>query len=1035
VHDDRSLVEARIRTLMAERITPALHAPGVAFEVSAYAPAGEPVPFEEAAGAEYTPFAVGGRFGAPWSTTWFRLRGSVPGEWAGRAVDAVVEFSAGPLPGFSAEALVYRDGSPLQGLHREHRRIPVGRPAVGGEPVDLVVEAAANPDLVMSFAPTPMGDPATAPATELYVLTRAEIAPFNEEVWHLFLDLQVLTGLMVLLPLDDGRRAQIRRAVERALDELDPADVAGCAASARDLLRPLLEQPAYASAHRVSAIGHAHLDTAWLWPIRETRRKVTRTFANVVQLMDEYPEYRFGASQAQHYDWLRREQPDLYERVRDRVREGRIVPLGGMWVEADANLPAGESLARQFLYGKRFFADELGVEPREAWIPDVFGYPASLPQIFRQAGCPYFVTQKMSWNDTNRFPHHTFQWEGIDGTRVLTHFPPADTYNGSMLPHELVGGARKFLEHGRAELSLYPFGHGDGGGGPTREMLELARRQRDLESVPRVAIESPADFFDRVEREDPDPPVWVGELYFEKHRGTYTSQARTKAGNRRGEWLLREVELWATEAARWGASYPAAEIDALWCDLLLHQFHDILPGSGIAWVHHDAETAHARIAAEAERLVLDALGRVSAGFGGGHAVANALTHARAEVVAAEVETVPGDGPVQELADGRRAFYAAVPGLGVAPARALRAPDVVAGSERHLENGLLRVEIADDGTLASVVDKTEGREVLAPGEPGNLLVLHPDDPMEFDAWDVDRSAFDRSTPLRRAEVVRLVEAGPLVAAVRVVRAFGASRIVQEYVLRAGSKRLDIVTEIDWHEDEQLLAALFPVDVRASRARYEIQFGAVDRPTHRNTTWDWAQFEVCAHSWADLAEPGFGVALLNDAKYGHEVRGNVMRITLLRAARYPDPQADRGHHGFTYALLPHTAADGPTAVVEAAHALNLPVRVVAVGPDEAADGDHDADRAPLLEVEGRGIVVSAVKHAADGSGDLVVRVYEPIGARARAALRFGVPVASAHRCDLLERPERDVAVGDRTVAVELRPFEIATIRIVVEEGAQS
>jgi alpha-mannosidase len=1037
MHDDRSEVEARVAKIVRERIAPALHAPGVPLEVSAFMPEGEPVPLATAQQATYEPFEIGTAFGPPWSTTWFRMRGEVPADWSGRPVDAVVQFATGLITGFSTEALVFVDGVPVQGLHREHRRVPIGRPAKGGEVVDLLVETASNPDVVISQAPTPMGDRATAPQVPITALQRAELAPFHEDVWHLSLDVQVLTGLMISLPLDDGRRHQILRALERMVEALDPRDVGASAATARAELADVLARPANASAHRVSAIGHAHLDTAWLWPLRETHRKVARTFANAVQIMDEYPEYLFAGSQAQHYAWLRDDQPDLWARVKERVADGRFVPVGGMWVECDGNLPSGESIVRQLVHGKRFFADELGVEPTEVWIPDVFGYPASLPQIFRQAGCTRFVTQKMSWNDTNTFPHHTFDWEGVDGSRVRAHFPPTDTYNGTMLPAELIVGVRRFREHGRAERSLYPFGYGDGGGGPTREMLELARRQRDLESAPRVTIETPSAFFDRLEEEDPDPPVWVGELYLEKHRGTYTTQARTKAGNRRCEWLLREAELWTTAAAlaNGGAGRPSEELDALWKETLLHQFHDILPGSGIAWVHHDAEAAHARIAQAAERIAVERAAEVAAGLDAPLALANALTHDRAEVTTLS-RRPPGGEPVQALADGGFAAFVEVPGLAVVPARPARPPGTVTAvcgpttspGVGRLENDLLRVEVDGDGLLTSVWDKVAEREVLRPGERGNVLRLHPDQPNEFDAWDISRRAYASATELTGAEVVRLVEPGPLVGSIRTVRAFGSSRVVQEYVLRAGSRRLDVVTEVDWHEEEMLLDVVFPVDVHAPRARYEIQFGSVERPTHRNTSWDWAQFEVCGHSWADLSEPDYGVAVLTDAKYGYEVAGAVMRITLLRAPRYPDPTADQGAHRFTYSLFPHQGDHRDGGVVAAAHALNAPLREVvpASGVEETP-----ASARRVLAVDHPGVVVSAVKPADDDSGDVVVRCYEAWGQRAHARLAMERAITRAVTCDVLERPDGrgELALRAGAARLALRPFEIATVRLEV------
>ena len=592
MHDDRELAEARIRRAIRERVRPATYGERRPFDVTAWHLPGEPVPVGDArdrvAAGDFTPFEIGGAWGKPWATTWFRLQGRVPEEWtgqAGRSVEARIDFSTGVGAGFQSEGLLYRTagGRPIRGIHPFHQAVPVGLIADDDGTVDVLVEAAANPIVATSHMPTPLGDPATAGAALLYRLNAAELAVRNDEVWHLVLDVQVVSGLMRELAEADPRRFELLRALDAAMDALDLHDVPSTATAARLALRPVLSRPASDHAHRISAVGHAHIDSAWLWPLRETRRKCARTFSSAVTLMDTYPEYRFACSQAAQYDWIEHDQPELFERIREKVAEGRFVPVGSMWVEADANLPSGESLARQFVWGKRYFAEKFGVDTREVWIPDVFGYSAALPQLMRQAGCEHFLTQKLSWNQTNDFPHHSFRWEGLDGSRVFTHFPPADTYNGEVKPDELSFAVRNFRDKGRATRSMYLFGHGDGGGGPTREMLERGRRVRDLDGLPRFEIEPPSAFFAAATEEYPDAPVWRGELYFEMHRGTYTSQAKTKWGNRRGELALRELELWTAL----DAGPPLADLERLWKELLLHQFHDIIPGSSIAWVHDD----------------------------------------------------------------------------------------------------------------------------------------------------------------------------------------------------------------------------------------------------------------------------------------------------------------------------------------------------------------------------------------------------------------------------------------------------------------
>lgn len=1035
VHDDRLLVERRLDRAMEQWIRPAQYGARSPLRVAALHLPGEPVPVREVLGAAFEPFAVGGAWGPPWSTTWFRFEGEVPEGWAGRRVEAVFDLGYGEDgPGFQAEALVYDEaGAPLKGLHPRNRWIPVGTPAAGCERVRLLAEAAANPAVLHGFRPTPLGDRLTAGDQPLYRLVRADLAVLEEEVWHLVLDVEVLAELMHELAVTDPRRHEILRSLERMLDALDLHDVPGTAAAGRAELAPALARPAHAGAHRLSAVGHAHIDSAWLWPLRETVRKAARTFANVTALAGDYPELVFACSQAQQYAWVKEHQPQLWERIRRAVATGNWVPVGSMWVESDTNMPGGEALARQLVHGKRFFAEELGVDTREVWLPDSFGYTAAFPQLARLAGIRWFLTQKLSWNQSNPMPHHTFWWEGIDGSRVFTHFPPVDTYNATMAGGELARAVRNFREHGLATRSLVPFGYGDGGGGPTREMLEKARRLRDLEGSPRVAVESPVAFFEAAEAEyGTQAPVWTGEMYLELHRATYTTQAKTKQGNRRAEALLREAELWAATAALRvpGYAYPYEELDRLWKTVLLHQFHDILPGSSIAWVHREARETYRAVHRELVGIVEAAAGALGSeadgepGAAGAAGVLNAASYDRAEVV------VPGDGGDGDGGRGEPQ-WAEAPALGAGTLRA-DLPDGVApvllsadGEGFLLDNGLLRVVVDGDGLLSSVRDLAEDREVLPPGARGNLLQLHPDHPNRWDAWDIDQHYRRRRTDLTEAEAVTAESSGPLLASVRVVRRFGASTATQELRLAAGSRQLEIDTEIDWRESEKVLKAAFPLDVHADRSTAEIQFGHVHRPTHTNTGWEAARFEICAHRWIHVGEPGYGVALLNDSTYGHDVTRTAgphgttttVRLTLLRAPHCPDPETDQDVHRFRYALRPGASIGDAVA---AGQALNLPLRPV----PRAAGGP------PLVAVDHPAITVESVKLADDRSGDVVVRLYESRGGRARGTLRAGFPVAAAVVTDLLERPVPDGPADP--LALSLRPFQILTLRLTPGPG---
>ncbi|WP_030793157.1 alpha-mannosidase [Streptomyces sp. NRRL S-920] len=1001
MHDDRTLVEARLKRVLDERVRPAVYPASVPLDVAVWNAPGEPVPVAEGLAAEPVPTAVGERWGAPWGTSWFRVSGTVPKEWAGRTVEAVLDLGFDEnMPGFQCEGLVYRpDGTPVKGLNPRNQWVRIAAPAEGGEEVRLHIEAASNPVILdyHPFLPTQLGDKETAGSEPQYKLARMDLAVFDETVWQLVIDLEVLGELMRELPEDSGRRYDIVRAVGRALDAVDLQDVNGSAAAARALLEDVLSTPAEPSAHRISAVGHAHIDSAWLWPLRETVRKVARTTSNMTALIEDEPDFVFAMSQAQQWAWVKEHRPEVWAKVKKAVADGRFVPAGGMWVESDTNMPGSEAMARQFVHGKRFFLDEFGVENDEAWLPDTFGFAAGLPQIIKAAGSKWLLTQKISWSQTNRFPHHTFNWEGIDGTRIFTHFPPVDTYNCSMKGSEIAHAAKNFKDKGVARHSLAPTGWGDGGGGTTREMIAKAARMRDLEGSATVRWETPEQFFRKAEAEYPNAPVWVGELYLELHRATLTSQAGTKQGNRRSEHLLREAELWAATAAvrRPEFTYPYEQLDRIWKTVLLHQFHDILPGSSIAWVHREARATYAALARELTAII-EAAQRALAGDGADELVFNSTPHAR--------DGVPAGGAGTAAIGGRSAIEARAEGGFV------------------LDNGLLRVEIDARGLVVSAYDLVAERETVAPGAAANLPQLHADFPNMWDAWDVDEFYRNTVSDLTQADEVTAGEG----ASVRVVRTFGDSRLTQVLSLAPGAQRLDIDTEVDWHETEKFLKLAFPLDIHAERYASETQFGHFYRPTHTNTSWEAAKFEACNHRFVHLEEPGWGVALVNDSTYGHDVtravRGDdagtttTVRVSLLRAPRFPDPETDQGVHRFRHALVPGAAIGD---AVREGYRINLPERRVSGGSAVA----------PLVTVDNDAVVVTAVKLADDGSGDVVVRFHESRGGRAKATLTAGFPAADVTVTDLLERPLEEAAapeLADGAVSVRLRPFELVTLR---------
>ena len=1023
MHDTRAQTELRVRRFVAERIVPALYRARAPLSVTAWQAPGEPVGFDEAAVAEYRPISPGDPWGPPWGTTWLRIAGTVPASWgvdgelpSGVTVEALIDLGFHDhSPGFQAEGLVYTtDGHTIKGIAPLNTYVSLSlRP---GDAVELRVEAASNPKVegvgVLRFAPTAMGDPATAGSSPLYRMGRIEVGLLDVAVWELTRDIEMLEGLMLELPVDQPRRALILRALERMVDVMDPSDVAGTAAAGRAALADALASPAAASAHHLHAVGHAHIDSAWLWPVRETIRKCARTFSSVVELMDEHPDFVFACSSAQQFAWIKEHHPALFERIRDKVARGQFVPVGGMWVESDTNMPGGEALARQFVAGKRFFFEEFGVDCSVVWLPDSFGYSAALPQIVAAAGAEYFLTQKISWNQTNRMPHHTFWWQGIDGTRVFTHFPPVDTYNSQLIPAELLHAERNYADHGHGSMSLVPYGFGDGGGGPTREMIARGQRAHSLEGAPTVEFSSPRAFFAAARADYPDAPTWVGEMYLELHRGTYTSQSRTKQGNRRSEHLLREAELWAATATiRLGTDYPYDELEKHWHTVLLQQFHDILPGSSISWVYRVAERNYAELATDLEALIGERLqllaGTAEAGAGAEQQIGfNATPHVRAEIPPL------GGGPTA---------------LGSGAAVGIERD----GDSVTVDNGLIRLVIDGRGLIVSLVHLGSGREVIPTGRAGNLLQVHRDTPNEWDAWDVDEHYRRQVVDLDVAESVTVAQTTDLVT-VRVQRRFAGSVFEQGISLATGSREVRCVTTVDWHERQRLLKLAYPLDVQADRSAAETQFGHVFRPTHTNTSWEAARFEICAHRWIQVAEPGFGVAIANDRTYGHDVTSGpvsdsaggpgtvtTVRLSLLRAPLYPDPDADQGRHVFRTSITP--GADIADAV-RAGYDLNLPTRFVS--------GAHGT--APIVTVSDPAVVVEAVKLAEDRSGDVIVRLYESLGGRVTATVTAGFAATGVQRTDLLERRlvagESDTsgATEAGSITLTLRPFEIVTLR---------
>lgn len=1001
MHSDLRRVRDRLTRFVEESLRGAVHTRTAPLKISGWVVPDEPVPFAEACQKTYEPFAIGTRWGRPWSTHWLRIRGEIPRDWlldSRHRAEVHIDLGFdGLAPGFQAEGLAFRpDGTIIKGVSPLNAHLPVDDEGT----VDVFLELAANSGIPPEshWVTTGLGSKATAGDEPLYCLRQLELVLVDREVWELLQDIGVVQGLADQLPADHPRAAQLWTALDRMLDIVDPDAIDLTASTARAALAPVLSARSAPSAHTLIATGHAHIDSAWLWPVRETVRKCARTFSNVVALMDEHPDFRFACSSAQHLAWVKESYPDLFTRIREKVASGQFVLVGGQWVEPDTNMPGGESTVRQLVHGKRFFLEEFSVETTEVWLPDTFGYSASLPQIIRLSGSEWFMTQKISWNQTNAMPHHTFWWEGIDGTRVFTHFPPIETYNAELSPAEVAHAQRTYRDHGAGTVSLAPFGWGDGGGGPTREMVAAAHRQADLDGSPRVQLGTPREFYDQARAERDNLPVWSGEMYLELHRGTLTSQLRTKQGNRRMERLLREAELWATTASVvTDHPYPYAALKRIWQRVLLLQFHDILPGSSISWVHREAEADYERLGTELEGMIKDAL-RVLTGEGDRHFRGNSAPVTLAGIAAGAVSASPIRDP---------------------------APATIQSDANGwvLDNEAVRVVVDAEGLLRSVRDKS-GRDAIPRGERAALLRLHRDVPDKWDAWDIDRHYRHAAVDLDKAEdITTSVEEG--VAIVKATRRIGASTIVQTIALEPGRDAVDITVEVDWRERHKLLKLVFPLDVHAERSTSEIQFGHLNRPTHTNTSWDEARFEFIAHRWIRVAEESYGVAIANDSTFGHSVtrdtrpdRGTTtwVGLTVLRAPTFPDPESDQGRHTLRFALRP--GASIADAAAEG-YRLDLSLRKI-VGGREVT---------PLVWSTEPAVRIETVKLAEDHSGDLVVRLYESSGERHSTVVATDAAVEHVQIVDLLERPLPSAAPLDGKpdrVVLTLRPFQIVTLR---------
>ncbi|CAN6638477.1 alpha-mannosidase [Trichomonascus vanleenenianus] len=1005
----------------------------------------------------------GQSFGPTWSTHWFRIHIRVPWDWR-RADQVIFNWDSGD------EGFIFtEEGHAVVGLSGQERKewIVPHDWQMDGKWHLFYIETSCNQMTGAGSPPDP---------NKYFRLNRADLVWPNLEARALYIDFWLLGDAAREFPGSSWQKHKARELGNRIMDTFDPENADETIKECRKIAAEFFGDVNSASVYdndnenHVYAIGNCHIDTAWLWPFAETHRKVARSWASQLDLIERYPEYVFVASQIQQFYWLKEDHPELFKRVQKAVKDGRFIPIGGSWVECDSNMPSGESLSRQFLLGQRFFEANFGSRTKTFWLPDTFGYAPQIPQFCRLVGIDRFLTQKLSWNSVNNFPNSSFNWVALDGSQVVCHMPPNNTYTASA--H--FGDVRRSLEqHKNLDLSqtgMLLYGHGDGGGGPTAEMIEKLRRCRGISDtsglLPRIKSGITVDeFYDIILKETnngQDLVSWVGELYLEYHRGTYTTQAAIKRGNRFSEVLMHDVEYLATIASIYGKDYdyPTREIDECWQDICLNQFHDVLPGSGIEMIYEDARAIYDSVFSRGKALIqgaLDALGiHPDAQEGTVPVLLNTLPWSRDVVI--EVQD-PKDS-MQTTSEGKKITLARVSSGISELSKAItarvsygsdlridtKARKLLAHGQRavgeelatgkiRLDNGFFTVIINEEGTIDSIYDQIDDREVLDTSRgKGNQYVIFDDQPLSFPAWDTDQYSLGTRRELTGGHA-RLIEKGPIQAVAKMTQKISdKSSLVTTLTMNLGSRLIEFETHVDWHEKYKFLKVEFPVDVINDTATYETSYGAQKRPTHFNTSWETAKFEVCGHKWADLSDHTYGVALINDCKYGYSIHGNLMRLSLLRSPKSPDAHADMGKHAFRYALFPHSGPVSSEVVIEA---FNFNHTISRFHKDPGLE-NRDLN---LVQLKGTpSLIMSTIKRHEDDKEvsrgilpvrqkgtNVIVRVYDSLGGRARGRLCTSKPIKKAFKVNILEDDIEEIPANGNEALIELRQFEIATYRL--------
>ena len=957
---------------------------------------------------------------------WFRSQVTIPERMDGKAVymrisTQISEWDDAKNPQF----LVFINGNVVQGADMNHREVRLFDSAVAGETFTIDVQAYTG-TMHMDFNFL----------CSLYVL--------NEKINRLCYDIEVPMMAFGRMGEDDKHRLDLLTVLNETVNLIDMREPESQAfydsidAAQAYISENLYEKMTGYDEIIATCVGHTHIDVAWWWTVAQTREKVVRSFATALKLMEEYPSYKFMSSQPVLYHFLKLRYPEVFERIKQRVAEGRWEVEGGMWLEADCNLTSGESLVRQFIHGKRFFKEEFGKDNRVLWLPDVFGYSGALPQIMKKSGIDYFMTTKLSWNQINKIPYDTFKWRGIDGTEVLTHMittlnPDQDpkknfttNYSGTTHPGALMGGWERYQNKDINNDILVCYGHGDGGGGPTRQMLEISSRlEKGIRGIPKVRQATARTYFEELDERvsgNRRLPTWEGEFYFEYHRGTFTSMARNKRGNRKSELLMMDLELLGILSE----NYPREELDRLWRDtVLLNQFHDILPGTSIAEVYETTKKEYEALAAEASELIDNRLAQLT-GCGEGVTVFNTLGFDRNDVVnlgdvkAAALQDEAGKVyPVQQTEDGAVAYVENIPSKGYKTLSVVgveTASPFVLADDHHLETPFYSIVIDENGHFASIFDKENDRELVKPGCAINQMRLYEDKPIYFDNWDIDMYYTEKSWPVNDLISMKWTENGPVRATLEVQYRCVKSIISQKIHFYANTRRIDFESNVDWKEHQHLLKVEFPVDIHTDEATFDIQFGNVTRKIHTNTSWEQARFESCGQKWIDFSEGHYGVSVLNDCKYGHSVKDSVVSLTLIKCGVEPNQNTDVEMHYFTYALYPHAEDWRRGGTVQEGYKLNLPMYAV--------NGGEAGKCYSFASVEQNNVILETVKQAESGEGT-VLRLYEAHNARTKATVKLPEGVKAAYITNLLEEIEEELPVKDGKITFTVKPYEIMTI----------